>query len=400
MTEAMADAAQTDRLKRLIPCDGLSDVFLEGMRADEWTWEPDRASDSRIEERRGLCKRRLGDGRMQMSCEDSWGDESNPSDAMEAACLSPKRCDDAWETAVRRHPLVTACRVACRRIVRHTAGLNYRLEPYAAVTRRTEVTVECGCGNERYRISQLIEDASQLGVMFEEAASVVEERMDAVTPASGEWAVVLAPGRTGIFTHEVFGHAAEAGEDDPRIQTHPQLRVVDGCDGPTVDDEGIIHREQVIFENGRFAARLTDLMNGLKTNGALTGNGRRQDYRSIPIPRLWRTYVDNGQHPIRMEGIRRGVYVHRLEGGHTRAGREPLGLRIADAQLIECGERTRRIRHGFIYGTPESLASAITEIGDDLSISRDVTYCGKQGQWVPVSVGGPSLLLKSVRVKF
>ncbi len=250
-----------------------------------------------------------------------------------------------------------------------------------------------------------------------EALFLLEEGRDARDAPEGETAVVLAPGTGGVFFHEACGHALEGdlvlreasvfrsliGEriapefvgamDD---STRPGLEGSYAC-----DDEGTVGRGTVLIAGGRLRAFLTDRISAGRLRRAATGNGRRESFRDLPMPRMSNTFLTAGDGDPEeiLRSTPRGIFVRHLEGGRVDTATGEFLFRADSGNLIEEGRLTVPLRPFSIAGNGLAALRGIERVGADLYFGTGAGSCGKEGQKIPVAVGQPTLRLGSLLVR-
>ncbi len=238
----------------------------------------------------------------------------------------------------------------------------------------------------------------------------------ATKPKAGEMEVVMGAGESGILLHEAIGHAFEAdfnrkntsifadkmgqkvAEDFVKIVDDGTLQGKRGA--INFDDEGNPTEKTVIVNNGILTSYLHDRISAKYYKVNPTGNGRRQDFRNIPIPRMRCTYMENGPHKRDeiIASVKNGVYVESFSNGEVNIGQGDFTFFVKLGYLIENGKLTKPIKDFNIIGNgPQALADMIM-VGDDLEINNGIWTCGKDGQGAPNSMGIPTVKIKKLTV--
>ncbi|MDR1610629.1 MAG: TldD/PmbA family protein [Candidatus Symbiothrix sp.] len=264
-------------------------------------------------------------------------------------------------------------------------------------------------------------DASFLSdAVIEEIAQEAVEKtaimFDAIKPKGGEMPVVMAAGGSGILLHEAIGHAFEAdfnrknvsifSDKLGKIICDKNINVVD--DGTidfdrgsiNFDDEGIGVQKTYIVKNGELASYLHDRISAKHYGVEPTGNGRRQSFRYIPIPRMRSTYMENGnctQDDI-IANVKNGIFVDTFTNGQVQIGAGDFTFFVKTGYLIENGKLTQPVKDINIIGNGPKALAAITMVGNNLKIDQGSWTCGKNGQGCPVSQGLPTVLVKQLTV--
>jgi TldD protein len=238
----------------------------------------------------------------------------------------------------------------------------------------------------------------------------------ATKPKAGEMEVVMGAGESGILLHEAIGHAFEADFNRKKTSIFADkmgqkvaedfVKIVDDGTLPgkrgtiNFDDEGNPTEKTVIVNNGILTSYLHDRISAKFYKVNPTGNGRRQDFRNIPIPRMRSTYMENGPHKKEeiIASVKNGVYVESFSNGEVNIGQGDFTFFVKLGYLIENGKLTKPIKDFNIIGNgPQALADMIM-VGDDLEINNGIWTCGKDGQGAPNSMGIPTVKIKKLTV--
>jgi TldD protein len=238
----------------------------------------------------------------------------------------------------------------------------------------------------------------------------------AVKPKAGEMEVVMGAGDSGILLHEAMGHSFEADFNRKKTSIFSDkmeqkiaedfVTIIDDGTIPNnrgslnVDDEGIVTQKTVLVQNGTLTSYLHDRISAKFYNVKPTGNGRRQDFRNVPIPRMRSTYMENGPHKKEeiISSVRNGIYVEDFSNGQVNIGPGDFTFFVKLGYLIEKGKLTKPIKDVNIIGNGPRALSDITMVADDLKISDSGGTCGKDGQGVPVTMGIPTVKIKKLTV--
>ena len=240
--------------------------------------------------------------------------------------------------------------------------------------------------------------------------------LEAEDAPAGTMTVVLGPGWPGILLHEAIGHGLEgdfnrkgtsafAGRVGERVAA-PGVTVVDDGTIPgrrgslNVDDEGTPTQRTVLIENGILKGYLFDRMNARLMGVASTGNGRRESYAHMPIPRMTNTFMLAGDHdPAEiLASVERGLYAANFGGGQVDITSGKFVFSASEAYLIENGKVTRPVKGATLIGNGPDVLTRVAMIGNDLRLDTGVGTCGKEGQGVPVGVGQPTLRIDGITV--
>lgn len=255
--------------------------------------------------------------------------------------------------------------------------------------------------------------------LVDEVAKEVIERtsilFQAKQPKGGEMAVVMGSGGSGILLHEAIGHAFEA--DFNRQNTSifadklgekicsSKISVIDDGTIPNnrgsvnFDDEGIASQKTYMVKDGILTSYLHDRISAWFYNTQSTGNGRRESFRYMPIPRMRATYMESGEASEAdiISSVKKGIYVDNFSNGQVQIGAGDFTFFVKSGFLIENGKLTQPIKDVNIIGNgPEALAD-IVEVANNLKIDNGTWTCGKE-QYCPVSCGMPSVLIKKLTV--
>ncbi|MDR0427138.1 MAG: TldD/PmbA family protein [Dysgonamonadaceae bacterium] len=249
-----------------------------------------------------------------------------------------------------------------------------------------------------------------------EAITITDRLFDAMKPKGGEMPVVMSAGSSGILLHEAIGHAFEADFNRKKISVfsdqlgkqicNKQINVVDnGCikynrGAVNVDDEGIEGQKTYIVKDGKLTSYLHDRISAKHYGVEPTGNGRRQSFRNIPLPRMRATYMESGEYS---EGeiirkVKKGVFVDHFTNGQVQIGAGDFTFFVKTGYLIEDGKLTQPIKDINIIGNGPRALADITMVGRNLEIDEGAWTCGKDGQSMPVSQGLPTILVKRLTV--
>src|SRR5436309_11292572 len=249
-----------------------------------------------------------------------------------------------------------------------------------------------------------------------EAARQAVLQLDAREAPAGEMEVVLGPGWPGVLLHEAIGHGLEA--DFNRKQTSAfagligkrvaseKCTVVDNGTMPwrrgslNVDDEGHNTQETVLIEKGILKGYLSDKLSARLMGMADTGNGRRESYEHIPMPRMTNTYLLAGEDEPEdiIRSVKRGIYAKNFGGGQVDITNGKFVFSASEAYLIEDGKVTAPIRGATLIGNGPDALTRVSMVGNDLKLDEGIGTCGKDGQAVPVGVGMPTTKLDRLTV--
>ena len=251
--------------------------------------------------------------------------------------------------------------------------------------------------------------------LSDEVVKGIDERFEATRPKGGQMPVVMGAGASGILLHEAMGHAFEADfnrkgqsifSDRMGRQVCPKgVNVVD--DGTVAfnrgsgnyDDEGVPAQKTYMVEDGILRSYLHDRISASWYGVPSTGNGRRENFRYNPIPRMRATYMESGEADPQgiIADVKQGIYVDEFSNGQVKIGEGDFTFFVKSGFLIENGRLTAPVKDINIIGNgPQALAD-IVAVGNDLKIDNGTWTCGKE-QSVPVSCGMPTVLVSSLTV--
>jgi TldD protein len=249
-----------------------------------------------------------------------------------------------------------------------------------------------------------------------EAVRTALVNLEADDAPAGSMTVVLGPGWPGVLLHEAVGHGLEGdfnrkgssafarrmGQQvaSPLCTVVDDGRLPDRRGSLTVDDEGTPSGENVLIENGILTGYMQDKLNARLMGVRPTGNGRRQSYAHLLMPRMTNTFMRAGAHdPAEIiASVERGVYAVNFGGGQVDITSGRFVFSTTEAYLIENGKVTRPIRGATLIGNGPEVMTRVSMVGNDLALDEGVGVCGKDGQSVPVGVGQPTLKIDQVTV--
>jgi TldD protein len=281
-----------------------------------------------------------------------------------------------------------------------------------AVARR-DGTVETGAETlGAHRGFELLEDDP--GEIAEQAAAKALTLLDAVPAPSGSMPVVVGGGFGGVLFHEMTGHGLEAdhiqkgasvyvgklGERvaEPLLNAYDDGRLPGEWGSDAIDDEGQPTQKTQVIEDGHLTSYLYDHLTAERAEVASTGNGRRESFRHLPIPRMTNTYIAPGDAtPEEMiAGVERGFYAVSFGGGQVDPATGDFVFGVSEGYLIEGGEVTRPCRGATLIGNCLDALAAIDAVGNDFFMKTGI--CGKGGQKVPVGTGQGHVRLRALTV--
>lgn len=249
-----------------------------------------------------------------------------------------------------------------------------------------------------------------------EAARQAIIQLDAREAPAGEMEVVLGPGWPGVLLHEAIGHGLEADFNRKKTSAFSGMMgrrvasdkctVVDNGTMPgrrgslNVDDEGNQTANTVLIENGILKGYLTDKLSSRLMSMPNTGNGRRESYQHIPMPRMTNTYMLAGQDAPEdiIRSVKYGVYAVNFGGGQVDITNGKFVFSASEAYMIEDGKITSPLKNATLIGNGPDVLTKVSMVGNDLQLDEGIGTCGKDGQSVPVGVGIPTLKVDRLTV--
>jgi len=240
--------------------------------------------------------------------------------------------------------------------------------------------------------------------------------LEAIEAPAGTMDVVLGSGWPGVMLHEAVGHGLEGDFNRKKTSAFagllgqmvasPGVTVVD--DGTidsrrgsiTIDDEGTPSAYNVLIDNGKLVGYMQDRQNARLMGMAPTGNGRRQGYSHVPMPRMTNTYMLGGDKTPEeiIASVKKGVYAVSFGGGQVDITSGKFVFGCTEAYLIENGRIGAPIKGAMLIGNGPDAMKRVSMIGNDMKLDTGIGNCGKGGQWVPVGVGQPHLRMDQVTV--
>ena len=240
--------------------------------------------------------------------------------------------------------------------------------------------------------------------------------LEAIPAPAGEMPVVIGPGWCGVLLHEAVGHGLEgdfnrkktsafAGLMGERVASKGVTIVDDGTlmarrGSLSIDDEGTPTQRTVMIEDGILTGYIQDKLNARLMGLAATGNGRRESYAHMPMPRMTNTVMLSGEEDPAdlVKGIEKGLYAAHFGGGQVDITSGKFVFSGSEAYLIENGKITRPVKGATLIGNGPDILTRVTGIGNDSCLDPGIGTCGKAGQGVPVGVGQPSMRIEAMTV--
>ena len=269
-------------------------------------------------------------------------------------------------------------------------------------------------GGGRFGLAYFTDE--QIGQYVHEAVSAALVNLESRPAPAGEMTVVLGPGWPGVLLHEAVGHGLEgdfnrkgssafSGRIGQRVAAKGVTVLDDGTladrrGSLNVDDEGHATQRNVLIEDGILKGYIQDAMNARLMGVKPTGNGRRESYAHIPMPRMTNTYMLGGDKDPQeiVASIKKGLYATNFGGGQVDITSGKFVFSASEAYWVENGKIQYPVKGATIVGSgPESLKK-VTMIGNDMRLDSGVGTCGKEGQSVPVGVGQPTMRIDGLTV--
>jgi TldD protein len=259
-------------------------------------------------------------------------------------------------------------------------------------------------------------DDAMIGKYVDEAVQAALTNLESRPAPAGEMTVVLGPGWPGILLHEAIGHGLEgdfnrkgssafSGRIGERVAAKGVTVLDDGTiqdrrGSLNVDDEGNTSQRNVLIEDGILKGYIQDAMNARLMGVAPTGNGRRESYAHVPMPRMTNTYMLAGDKQPQeiVASIKRGLYATNFGGGQVDITSGKFVFSASEAYWVENGKILYPVTGATIVGNGPDALTRVTMIGNDMQLDSGVGTCGKEGQSVPVGVGQPTLRIDGLTV--
>ena len=240
--------------------------------------------------------------------------------------------------------------------------------------------------------------------------------LEAIDAPAGTLPVVLGPGWPGVLLHEAVGHGLEgdfnrkgssafAGRIGQKVASEHCTIVDDGSlpgrrGSVSIDDEGTPGQYNVLIEKGILKGYIQDKLNARLMGVAPTGNGRRESYAHLPMPRMTNTYMLAGEHDPQeiIASVKHGIYAPNFGGGQVDITSGKFVFSASEAYLIEDGKITAPLKGATLIGNGPDAMQQVSMVGNDLALDAGVGVCGKDGQSVPVGVGQPTLKLDMMTI--
>jgi len=270
-------------------------------------------------------------------------------------------------------------------------------------------------GGARQAFQFFLDEGRALGYA-REAVRQALINLEATAAPAGSMPVVLGSGWPGILLHEAIGHGLEgdfnrkgtsafSGRIGERVAS-AGCTVVDDATLPgrrgslSIDDEGVPGQYTVLIEDGILKGYMQDRLNARLTGAESTGNGRRESYAHLPLPRMTNTYMLPGSRDPGeiIASVDRGLYAVNFSGGQVDITSGKFVFSASEAYLIENGKLTHPVKGATLIGNGPDVLTRVSMVGNDLELDAGVGTCGKEGQSVPVGVGQPTLKIDELTV--
>jgi TldD protein len=270
-------------------------------------------------------------------------------------------------------------------------------------------------GGGRFDYRQLLQNDQALAYA-DEAVRQALVNLEAVDAPAGTMPVVLGPGWPGVLLHEAVGHGLEgdfnrigsslySGRMGEQVAS-PLCTIVDDGTLPNrrgslnVDDEGTPTRCNVLIEKGILKNYMQDKKNARLMGTESTGNGRRESYAHIPMPRMTNTYMLAGESDPEeiIKSVKKGIYAVNFGGGQVDITSGKFVFSASEAYLIENGKITVPVKGATLVGNGPDILNKVSMVGNDLKLDSGIGICGKEGQSIPVGVGQPTLKIDAMTV--
>jgi TldD protein len=255
----------------------------------------------------------------------------------------------------------------------------------------------CGAGG-RYTLAELVANDRPME-LAREAARQALVNLQAVSAPAGTMTVVLGPGWPGILLHEAIGHGLE-GDFNRKGTSAFSGRIGQRVASLNIDDEGTPTQCTTLIEDGILRGYLQDRLNARLMGVQPTGNGRRESFAHLTLPRMTNTYMLAGPYAPEeiIRSVDRGIYAVNFGGGQVDITSGKFVFSVSEAYLIENGKLGAPIKGATLIGNGPDVLTRVAMVGNDLKLDEGVGTCGKEGQSVPVGVGQPTLRVDALTV--
>lgn len=278
---------------------------------------------------------------------------------------------------------------------------------------RTEIGIAGGGG--RMTLQSLLQK-NVIESYINQAVNSALTNLDAVAAPAGIMPVVLGAGWPGVLLHEAIGHGLEgdfnrkgssafSGRIGQRVASD-QCTIIDSGILPerrgslNIDDEGTPAQENILIENGILKGYMQDKLNARLMGVKPTGNGRRESFAHLPLPRMTNTYMTGGkyEHEEIIASVKKGIYAENFRGGQVDITNGKFVFSASEAFLIENGKVTKPLKGVTLIGDGPTVLTKVSMVGNNLAFDQGMGVCGKDGQSLPVGIGQPSLKVDELTV--
>ena len=290
-----------------------------------------------------------------------------------------------------------------------------RMNVHVIVEHNGRLEQGSGGGGGRYDYGYFTDNNRAHGYA-EEAVRQALVSLESREAPAGEMVVVLGPGWPGILLHEAIGHGLEgdfnrkgtsafSGRIGEKVASELCTVVDDGTienrrGSLSIDDEGTPGQDTVLIENGILTGYMQDNLNARLMGMAPTGNGRRESYAHLPMPRMTNTYMHAGNHDPEeiIASVDKGLYAVNFGGGQVDITSGKFVFSASEAYMIEKGKVTYPVKGATLIGNGPEVLTRVSMVGNDMALDSGVGVCGKEGQSVPVGVGQPTMRIDRLTV--
>lgn len=263
---------------------------------------------------------------------------------------------------------------------------------------------------------ELVDGQIRYQLLADEAIRMAKVNLQSIEAPAGTMPVVLGSGWPGVLLHEAVGHGLEgdfnrkgssnySGKIGESVASELCTIVDNGLmedrrGSISIDDEGVPGQYNVLIENGILKKYMQDKLNARLMGVEPTGNGRRESYAHLPMPRMTNTYMLPGESTPEeiIASVGNGIYATNFAGGQVDITSGKFVFSASEAYLIENGKVTKPVKGATLIGNGPDAMSKVSMVGNDLALDKGVGVCGKDGQSVPVGVGQPTLKLDEMTV--
>jgi TldD protein len=273
-----------------------------------------------------------------------------------------------------------------------------------------------GIGGSGSRTGIVSFDYAAIERMVASAVRIATTNLEAIPAPVGEMPIVLAPGYPGVLFHEAVGHGLEADHLRKNLSAFTDrvgqrvaargVTVIDDGGLPDrlgslgIDDEGSAPNRTILIEDGVLTGLMQDRINARLMNARSTGNGRRQSYAHLPMPRMTNTFLANGERQPDeiVASLEKGIYAREFGGGQVDIVTGRFNFSTMEAWLVEKGKLVTPVEGATLIGVGHEALKHVSMVGNDLALDSGIASCGKQGQDLDVSVGQPTIRIDRMMV--